>query len=139
MEAVIGLISAVLVAVITQLAVYLRDRKNHKESRQDAKEDKQDAILERIDDVSTEVRSLSDRVDANEAKHARTRILRFEGEILNGQIATKDSWHTILEDIDAYETYCTEHPNFKNGIAVHAIAHLQKTYDECIESNNFLF
>ena len=138
MEAVIGLLSAVLVAVITQIALYIRERKSHKEQRADTKEDKQDTIIEKIGEIKSDVESLTDRVDMNEARSARSRILRFEDNILMDGKSTKSNWDSILEDIDAYESYCKEHPNFRNGIAVHAIAHLKKTYDACLENNNFL-
>ena len=138
MEAVVGLLSAVLVAVITQIALCIRERITHKEQRADTKEDKQDAIIEKIGEIKTDVESLSSRVDMNEARSARSRILRFEDNILMDGKSTKSNWDSILEDIDAYESYCKEHPNFRNGIAVHAIAHLKKTYDACLENNNFL-
>lgn len=137
-SAVIGLLSAVLVAVITQAATSAREKRHRKEQKEDKAADKHDDVMEAIKDIKTELSELGERVDRTEAKHARARILRFDGEILRGETATKDSWRTIIEDIDSYQAYCAAHQDFRNGVAIHAIAHLQKTYDSCLESNNFL-
>lgn len=40
--------------------------------------------------------------------------------------------------IHDYETYCGTHKDFPNGRCVHAIANINRVYDELLESHDFL-
>ena len=44
----------------------------------------------------------------------------------------------IIEDIDTYENYCSDHPHFPNGKAVHSISNIRKIYDKCSDEHSFL-
>ena len=68
----------------------------------------------------------------------RVRILRFGDEILHGVKHSKESFDQVLEDIDGYEKYCTDHPEFKNNKTVLTTSKIKEVYTECINKNSFL-
>lgn len=74
----------------------------------------------------------------NKALERRRRVLRFNDEILAGIAHTKEHFDEILSDIDEYEKYCKEHPEYPNNKAVIAIEHVKKIYQERLEKNDFL-
>lgn len=79
-----------------------------------------------------------DKLNENEATTARYRILRFDDEIRHKSRHTEEHFNQILEDIDAYERYCKDHPKFKNSKAVSAIENIGRTYEKCRQENSFL-
>ena len=79
-----------------------------------------------------------EKIDQNEAKNARYRILRFNDEILCQKKHTEEHFNQILEDIDMYEIYCKEHPKYPNSKAIFAINNIRKIYQKCVEENLFL-
>ncbi len=85
-------------------------------------------------------KDLSDHIridDEREADRQRERILKFNMELVRGIRHTREDWVDILATIDAYETYCREHEDYKNSRAVHAIANIEKLYDERLDRNDF--
>lgn len=68
----------------------------------------------------------------------RYRILRFNDEVRQGIRHTKEHFDQILEDIDSYESFCRENPNFSNNKAVLAIKNIKDVYDRCVDDNDFL-
>ena len=59
--------------------------------------------------------------DERMADTYRTKILRFNNELLRDIDHTKEEFIEALADIDEYERYCKEHPAYKNNRAIHAI------------------
>lgn len=76
--------------------------------------------------------------DRREADKCRARILKFNNELLRGIPHTKEDFIEALKDIDDYERYCDEHKDYENGRAVHAIANIDRVYDERLKKNDFL-
>ncbi|MBD5550488.1 MAG: hypothetical protein HDQ96_04830 [Lachnospiraceae bacterium] len=68
----------------------------------------------------------------------RTKILHFNNELLRNIDHTEEEFTEVLADIDEYERYCRDHPNYKNNRAVHAIANIKRVYDERLEKRDFL-
>lgn len=68
----------------------------------------------------------------------RYRILRFNDEIVQGNRHTKEHFDQILEDIDNYEKFCKNNPEFPNNKAVLAVKNIKDIYDRCVEENDFL-
>ena len=89
--------------------------------RNDDKNDKQDEILKSLADLKNEFL-------AESARTSRIAILRFDEELLAGVMHSKEYFHIILDDIDRYEKYCNEHPEFKNNYTVEAVESIKKTY-----------
>lgn len=79
-----------------------------------------------------------DKIDENEAKNARYRILRFDDEIRHGKKHTEEHFNQILDDIDMYNDYCREHPKYPNSKAVLAIANIKRVYAKCKDEDSFL-
>ena len=79
--------------------------------------------------------------EADEARKMdliRKNILRFNNEILRKQKHTKEEFVEILTDIDTYHRYCKTHEDYPNSRAVHAIANIERIYDERLINNDFL-
>ena len=55
-----------------------------------------------------------------------------------GEGPLRNDFDQIIEDIDQYETYCAEHPNFKNNKAVLTIANIKSAYRKRLAANDFL-
>lgn len=89
-------------------------------------------------DLVEEVRELREEFDVSMANQARTRILRFNDELLREDRHSKEMFDSVLEDIDAYEKYCNAHPEYKNSKAVLAIANVKRCYEKCEIDRDFL-
>ena len=81
---------------------------------------------------------LNEKMEANEAKTARYRILRFDDEIRHKTRHSKEHFDQIIEDVDTYERYCRDHPRFPNGKAASATDNVKRTYEKCKAENSFL-
>lgn len=79
-----------------------------------------------------------DMDDERMADVHRTRILHFNNELLREIDHTKEEFTEALADIDEYEQYCKDHPNYKNNRAVHAVANIKRVYDDRLEKHDFL-
>lgn len=89
--------------------------------RNDDKNDKQDEILKSLADLKNEFL-------AESARTSRIAILRFDEELIAGVHHSKEYFHIILDDIDRYEKYCSQHPEFKNNYTVEAVNSIKETY-----------
>ena len=97
--------------------------------------------LETVKATQAETRKrLEDYINTNDKREAdgcRARILRFNNELIRDIPHTKEEFVEALKDIDDYERYCREHPDYANGRAVHAIANIGRVYDERLEKHDF--
>ena len=75
--------------------------------------------------------------DARNADVRRANILHFNNELIRDIPHTKEEFIEILADIDYYERYCKEHPEYPNARAVHAIANIGRVYDERMKKRDF--
>ena len=75
--------------------------------------------------------------EENRADERRANILRFNNELVRGIPHTREEFLEILTDIDVYERFCREHPDYKNNRAVHAIANIGRVYDERLKKHDF--
>ena len=69
---------------------------------------------------------------------ARSRILRFNDEVMIGEEHSKEHFDEILKDIDRYEDYCEKNPSYENNKAVLAIKTIKEEYLYCLEHHDFL-
>lgn len=69
---------------------------------------------------------------------ARSRMLRFSDEIIMGVDHSKEHFDEILKDIDNYEQYCDDHPDYENNRAVLAIQTIKEEYTYCLKHHKFL-
>lgn len=95
-------------------------------------------MLKELRDVRSKLDEHIKADDERNADEHRTRILRFNNELIREIPHTKEEFVDVLADIDYYEAYCRDHPNYKNNRAVHAIANIGRCYDERLEKHDFL-
>lgn len=95
-------------------------------------------VLEKVDALSSAVKKNKDDDDEQWASLSRSHILRFGDELLHGVAHSKEHFDQILLDISKYEQYCNDHPEYLNNIANATIKQIKKTYQKCLEENNFL-
>ena len=77
-------------------------------------------------------KKLNMKVDYNAAVLARTHILRFNDEIMNGMKHSREYWRQQLDDCDTYEEFCKEHPKFKNSYTEIADRNIKATYEKLL-------
>ena len=97
---------------------------------------RKDDTKAQIIEVKKSINKLGERINENQAVLARTHILRFDDELLNDIKHSKEYFSQTLQDIDVYEAFCTDHPNFKNSYATAAINHIRSTYDDLLNKHN---
>jgi hypothetical protein len=88
--------------------------------------------------IRVEFGELKDADELKEIKNARRRILRFNDELINHVKHSREYFDDILEDVTAYESYCRENPDFRNGKAALAIENIERVYRECMKEGKFL-
>lgn len=85
------------------------------------------------DEIIQMIKELREDMEEARAISARIRILRCNDEILRGATHSKESLDQTLEDIDLYETYCNEHPKFKNNKTVMSAGNIKSRYQELMD------
>ena len=129
------IIIAVIVAVVGSNGLWalLQSRL----TRKDTMKDKEDDITKALKQLDQKLDQLNEKVDKNSATLARTHILRFDDEIINGIRHSLEYWEQTLMDVDTYERFCKTHPDFKNSYADAAIRHIKKVFDTLKEKGEF--
>lgn len=104
-----------------------------------------DRKSDKLDDLSKEVKSVKDTLDNHIAEdemrdilQARRRIIDFADECRRGTKHSEEHFKNMLSDIDTYEHYCNNHPNFENRQAALSIAFVADVYDKCKRENDFI-
>ncbi len=59
-------------------------------------------------------------------------------ELLRNIPHTREEFIEILAEIDGYEAFCRAHPDYQNNRAVHAVANINRVYDERLQKHDFL-
>ena len=95
-------------------------------------------VIAKLDKVENRLDEHIRMDDERNADLHRARILQFNTELLRSIRHTEEDFNEILYNIDCYEKYCTEHPEYQNNRAVHAIKNIDRVYDECMENHDFL-
>ena len=76
--------------------------------------------------------------DRRTADGHRSRILHFNNELLRDLPHTKEEFIEVLAEIDAYESYCRDHKDYPNNMAVLAIDNIRSTYKDRLKKHDFL-
>lgn len=95
-------------------------------------------VLEKVEMLTVDVKNNKADDDEQWASLSRTHILRFGDEIRHGVGHSKEHFDQILLDISKYEKYCKGHPDYLNDVAHATIKLIKKTYQTCLEKNDFL-
>lgn len=102
---------------------------------------KNSKILAKVNQLEEQQLAFEEKFDYEMACQARTRILRFNNDLMCGENHTKEYFDDIIENsIDVYERYYQnpKHKNLKNGIAKSAVKNIYRIYDYKIQTNSFL-
>lgn len=86
-------------------------------------------------------KKLDEHIQADDERDAdmhRARILQFNTELLREKKHTEEDFNEIFYNINCYERYCRDHPDYQNGRAVHAIANIGRVYDDRMKKHDFL-
>ena len=96
-------------------------------------------------DVAKELAEIKEKLDGHvtmddrrNADGHRTRILHFNNELLRSIDHTKEEFVEALAEIDTYEHYCADHPEYPNNRAVLAIENIRSNYKERLQKHDFL-
>lgn len=95
-------------------------------------------IIQRYDNkkgIEKQLKKMEDRMDERDAIQARTHILRFNDELENGMKHSKDYFRQQILDIDTYEDYCRNHPDFANGLTVMASKYIKSEYERLYQTH----
>lgn len=98
---------------------------------------KKNKTMKAIDGLSQQITDLQYTVNEREAVLARTHILRFNDELINGIEHTHEYFLQTIDDIATYEKWCEKHDTFKNGRTVQAAENIRRTYDRLFEQHKF--
>ena len=134
-------ISAGLGALITGIFALAKLRVE----RKNRKEDENNRLLQSLQELKDSLLQLRKdftkhtQLDAElRANDSRARILRFGDEAKRGIKHTEEHWKDVLKDIDCYEDYCLQHPEYENSRAVNTITFLTQRYQINLQKNDFL-
>lgn len=100
-----------------------------------------DGLAEVRADQKETRRVLDDHIKVDDTRNAdahRARILQFNNELLRDIPHTQEDFIEILEEIDFYEKFCKEHPDYQNNRCTHAIANIGRVYDDRLVKHDFL-
>ena len=128
---VIGNIAVALIAIIPTI---ISNRKKTEQSIKDMTE----ATDMRVDKLQSSFDSHVNDYEAAKAASQRYRILRFYDEVCENRKHSESHFEDILDDIDQYETYCSEHPKFKNNRGHVAMQYIRDTYARVKANGGFL-
>ena len=88
-------------------------------------------------EIKAEVSAQKELSDKREADGWRANILRFNMELVKHTKHTREDYIEILDIIDKYEKYCEAHKDYENNRAVHAIANIERCYDDRLKNDDF--
>lgn len=98
-------------------------------SRKDKTKEIKKELQELKEEQQAGFQSLNEKVDYNAAVLARTHILRFNDEILNGVKHSREYWRQQLDDCDTYEKFCDKNTDFRNSYTVIADKNIKETFE----------
>ena len=93
---------------------------------------------EKIDELSRQLANHIKEDEQNSIRQARTRILRFYDEECEKRRHSQNHWEDIIDDVDTYENYVAENPDFKNNRGEAAMSYIKESYRDKKESGEFL-
>ena len=106
-------------------------------NRHDGKNKQLKSIKHELDTIQHHLAELDAKNDTQDARTSRTRILRFDDEIIEGRKHSREYFLQILDDCEVYEQWAKKNPNVKNGYAKQAVKHIKKTYEELLDKGEW--
>ena len=111
MEEIMSIIGKVLMATYTiclpiLISRLIESKKERKKSR--------DFMAQSVKSINDTVKGLIEKIEMNEAMTSRYRIIRAADEVRNGGELSDDAVEQLAEDLDIYDSFCENHPSYKN-------------------------
>ena len=88
-------------------------------------------------EVLDRVEKLEKNLQEQSVLNCRIRILRFGDELMRNIKHSRDHFEQTLRDIDNYEKYCREHPDYVNNVTEATISQIKSCYQERRMKNDF--
>lgn len=123
---------------VTAVTQYVLNKKAKKEEKEDKTAEGLQKLNQRMDSFDFRIEEIDEKIDRNEAKKARTQILRFADELYNGIRHTKEHFNEIMDTCEEYNRYCEDHPDFKNMRTMNAQERIYEIYKKCENEHSFL-
>ena len=95
-------------------------------------------LLKKLSKTESMLQEHMEMDDKRNADMHRWRILDFNNELLQDVPHTREDFIDILAEIDEYEDFCKNHPDYKNNRATHAIGNIGRAYDDRLKKHDFL-
>ena len=127
-----------LVMVYNKVTTYISNKAKQYPVWHQQSIDIRENLNELISNLDKKIDKLQCSSDQGMAYTWRYRILRFDDEIRHGEKHSKEHFDQIIEDIDEYEDYCRDHPEFPNSKVVFAIRNIKNVYQKCTDECTFL-
>ena len=86
----------------------------------------------------SKIEEVNRKIDENDIKIKRGRILDFADSIRRGVNHSRESYSQILDDITKYNRYCDGHPEFENERTVLASQIIEESHKEKMKNNSYL-
>lgn len=131
----------ILLALLGIIPTVIKNRKKTQDSLTEMKKELKGDIKSTKDDVAALRKDFDKHMqddEADKARQARTRILRFYDEVCEGRPHSESHFEDMLDDIDYYEAYCEEHKDFKNNRGKAAMEYIQEVYKKVKKEGGFL-
>lgn len=88
-------------------------------------------------EVLDRVEKLEKNLQEQSVLNCRIRILRFGDELMRNIKHSRDHFEQTLRDIDNYEKYCRDHPDYVNNVTEATISQIKSCYQERRMKNDF--
>lgn len=95
-------------------------------------------LLKKLSKTESMLQEHMEMDDKRNADMHRWRILDFNNELLQDVPHTREDFIDILAEIDEYEDFCKNRPDYKNNRATHAIGNIGRVYDDRLKKHDFL-
>ena len=84
--------------------------------------------------LPSRITDIENMIEMDKAQRSRTEILHFADNVRRGQMFSKETWDDSIDNIDSYNRYCNNHPDFRNGKTTAATLFLNNYYAEGLEN-----
>ena len=91
-----------------------RKQKRKEKVKGKEKKKQREFMAQSVESINNTVKGLIEKIEMNEAMTSRYRIIRAADEIRNGGELSDDAVEQLAEDLDLYDTFCENHPGYKN-------------------------
>lgn len=127
-------LSGAIAALVSLITLFLK-RKWERDDKISAGES---ALIKKLGEIEHKLDMHITADDARDAMQCRSRIQRFNDELLHGQKHSKESFDSVLIDCTHYNAYCMTHPDFPNEVTKLAEEHIREVYRKCMQEKSFL-